>query len=251
MNSDKYLFSDFTIDNYVRLLKQAKSRYKFASFNDQITPGKIFLRHDLDISIQAAEKMALVEQELQISSTFFVLIHCEFYNALDKSNVLSLKNIMAMGHKIGLHFDVHFYDIKKDTELENHILKEAEILESVLGINVDTFSFHNNNDFTLSCKQEKIGGLINVYSSDFKENIGYCSDSSGYWRYERLENVILESRYEILQVLIHPCWWQNEILPPRQRIFNLIDQRSMYLKSSWDKTLALFGEKNIDWHEVL
>jgi len=88
-----------------------------------------------------------------------------------------------------------------------------------------------------------------VYSRIFKENYGYCADSTGYWRYERLEDRLREANDEKLQILIHDGMWQDVVLPPRQRVFKVIDDRSDYLKSYYDATLKKFGAKNIDWDE--
>ena len=32
--------------------------------------------------------------------------------------------------------------------------------------------------------------MINTYAKYFKENVEYCSDSNGYWRYKRLEDFL-------------------------------------------------------------
>jgi hypothetical protein len=41
------------------------------------------------------------------------------------------------------------------------------------------------------------------------------------------------------------------VLPPRQRIFKVFDDRARFLKDFYDTTLKKFGAQNVDWEEVL
>jgi uncharacterized protein YukJ len=77
---EKYFFSDFLLSNYKRLLGEAKQLHKFIFF-DQETVGSnnIILRHDLEFSIPIALRMAQMEAELGIRSTYFVQLHSEFF----------------------------------------------------------------------------------------------------------------------------------------------------------------------------
>ena len=104
-------------------------------------------------------------------------------------------------------------------------------------INVDVFSFHNTDKFILSCEKDKYCGMINVYSKFYKEQVGYCADSTGYWRYERLIDRLREAKDTYLQILIHDGMWQNEVLPPRRRVYKVIDERTNYLKKLYDDSL--------------
>ena len=89
--------------------------------------------------------------------------------------------------------------------------------------------------------------MMNVYSKRIKSQYGYCADSTGFWRYEILEGRLKEAKDKILQVLIHDGMWQNEVLPPRQRIYKVIEDHANFVKQSYDNTLKIFGAKNIDW----
>ena len=87
INTKEYRFADFTIQNYQRLLNLAKQNYDFVSFK-QIweTRGKaIVLRHDVEFSVPIALKMAEIENTLGIRATYFVQLHSEFYNLLEKN----------------------------------------------------------------------------------------------------------------------------------------------------------------------
>jgi len=249
--SEKYHFSDFTLKNYERLLNLALQNYTFNLFSEKKFTKSILLRHDIEFSIPIALSMAEIEKELSIEATYFLQIHSEFYNPLENNYFDIINKIIKMGHKLGLHFDYHFWGIKTEDELEKNILIDKEMLEKYFDVEIQVFSFHNTNDFILSCEKDKYAGLVNVYSKYFKEKVGYCSDSTGFWRYERLEDRLLEAKDDILQILIHDGMWQDEVLPPRQRVFKVIDDQAAYLKKIYDDGLKSFGAKNIDWDDVL
>lgn len=246
----KYNFSDFTIKNYRNLLILALHQRSFRFFTDELKDNTILLRHDVEFSIAIAQKMAEIESELGIRGTYFIQLHSEFYNALEKNTVQSINQIIKLGHQIGLHFDSHYWNIESENELENNIITDKQTLEKYTGANVKVFSFHNNTSFTLSCRKNSYGGLLNVYSNYFRNNFGYNSDSLGYWRFERLEDRLNDLKVKNLQILIHDGMWQDEILPPKRRVYKVIDTNAERLKNQYDAFLNKIGEKNIDWNEV-
>jgi len=250
-NKEKYLFNDFTISKYKEMLMLALKKSTFIGFNDHLAKKSIILRHDIEFSLPIAYEMAKIENELGINSTYFLQLHCEFYNTLDKDSYNIVSNILKLGHNLGLHFDAHFWDVTNEEQLEKYLCFDKQILEAYFNIKLDVFSFHNTNKFILSCEKDKYCNMTNVYSKYFKEKIGYCSDSTGYWRFENLHERLKDAKDDHLQVLIHDGMWQDEILPPRRRIYKVIDDRSKYLKNFYDETLRKFGAKNIDWDEVL
>lgn len=250
-NKENYNFADFTLINYKRILKLAKENYLFEIFNSSTAYSKsIILRHDIEFSMPIALQMAKIESELDIKATYFLQLHSEFYNPFDKDSFNMVKDIIESGHHLGLHFDTHFWNINSEQELKKCLLIDKETLERYFDIEIKVFSFHNTNEFILTCEKEKYGGMINVYSKYFKETVGYCADSTGYWRYERLEDRLKEAKDKQLQILIHDGMWQDEILPPRRRVFKVIDDRAEYLKKYYDQVLKKFGANNIDWDKI-
>ena len=146
-----------------------------------------------------------------------------------------------MGHEIGLHFDSDFYEIYDESSLSLKIAAEAEILERLYGVKPAVFSFHNPVAEQLSCEDEVYGGLINCYSRRFKNDVTYCSDSNGYWRFRRLRDVLVEAKAPCLQVLTHPGWWQDLPMPPRQRIFRSVYGRAAATMRDNDTALDSYG----------
>jgi len=250
MNSrEKYHFDQFTLRKYEELIITAKLNYDFIFYRELSTNSKksIILRHDFEFSPPLALKMAEIESKYEIKSTTFVNIHSEYYNVFEISTFEIIQNIIGMGHQIGVHFDAHFYKVENEHQLETLLLREKELLEHFFNINIDSFSFHNTNEFVLGFKNDYYAGLINTYSRKYFDNIGYCADSTGYWRYENLFERIKEAKDKTIQILIHDGMWQDEVLPPRRRIFKVIDERAQYLKDLYDSTLIKFGAKNIDY----
>jgi Txe/YoeB family toxin of Txe-Axe toxin-antitoxin module len=249
----KYRFSDFTFQNYRALLQIAKQNYVFTNFDevDNIQEKQIIWRHDVEFSIQNAVRMAKIEHENGIKTTFFFQIHGDFYNLLEKTTSEALFLIKSLGHEIGLHFDAHYWNIENEKDLNKYLEIDKKTFEKYFQLEIKTFSFHNTNPFTLSCEKEKYIGMQNVYSKRIKSKYGYCSDSTGFWRYEILEDRLKEAKDSVLQILIHDGMWQDEVLPPRRRIYKVIDDHAKFMKQSYDETLSKFGAKNVDWDKVI
>lgn len=243
----QYHFSDFTRTHYAECIELAKKNYTFIGYGEAKKRDNFVLwRHDVDFSMHVAKKLAAIESEKGVRATYFIYPHCEFYNLLEKEVYQLVKDIQAMGHEIGLHFDPHFYDIQSSDKLDEALQKEKQLLRSFFDINVTVFSFHNNNAFTMSCENWEYGGLINTYTKYFKTEVGYCSDSHGIWRFSRLHDVLTEARHTKLQVLTHPEWWQEDVLAPRQRIKRCVDERARKNLAFYDNLLQAMDRPNID-----
>lgn len=247
--SNTYRFDDFTLTNYESLLSLALENYSFCFFtnNNTYKDKTIILRHDVEFSIPIALEMAKIENQLGIQSTYFVQLHSDFYNALELKTFTHLKEIESLGHELALHFDAHFWGVSEEGELERFLQIDKTTFLTYFEVIPKVFSFHNNNAFTLSCSKDIYAGMINVYAEKYKTKLGYCADSTGFWRYEILEDRLREAKDNIIQVLIHDGMWQEGILPPRKRIYKVIDDHAAFMKKSYDDTLIKFGAKNIDW----
>lgn len=245
----KYRFNDFTLENYRNLLILAQENYSFSFFSQKklYAIKSLILRHDVEFSVPIALEMAKTEHDLGIRATYFIQLHGDFYNALEGKTFKQIREIEALGHQLALHFDAHFWEISREDQLDSCLKKDKETFEKYFFTEPKVFSFHNNNSFTLSCNKDSYAGMINVYSSIFTKEYGYCADSTGYWRYEVLEDRLREAKDQVLQVLIHDGMWQDEVLPPRRRVYKVIDDHAANMKKSYDDTLIKFGAKNIDW----
>lgn len=219
-NRERYRFDDFTFDNYRRLLQLAKEKgFHFILHKDAFVAERkdVIWRHDVEFEPNLALRMATIENELGVQATYFFQMHSEYYNLFDIDYTEIFHRIKILGHHVGLHFDSHYWRITSESQLDYYIKLDREYFEEALDVKIDTFSFHNTTPFTQRCQKYKYGGLINVYSSYFKEHYNYCGDSLGYWRFDRLEDVLRDEKVQHLQALTHDANWSDEVLSPRKR----------------------------------
>ncbi|MBI2968179.1 MAG: hypothetical protein HYY40_10255 [Bacteroidetes bacterium] len=245
--AEKYNFRDFTLKNYKRILKIAKNNFIFQSFDSSFKKKNILLwRHDVDYSLKYALELAKIEHSLGVKSTYFILIHNNFYNAFDAISSERIKRIIKLGHAIAIHFDPHFYRIRSKKQLEYYLTLEKKIFKELWKINVSVFSFHNPDKFILTFRDFTYAGLINTYSGFFQKKFTYCSDSNGYWRYNRLEDLLLKPDVSCAQILTHPGWWQETEKSPKKRIEKIVHDLSSEILTGYDGTLKRSHRKNIN-----
>ena len=248
-NREKYNFDYFTLDHYREIVQLAKDQgFQFILHKDEFVPERkdIIWRHDVEFSLDIALKMAVIEHGLGVKTTYFFQIHSEFYNILERYMSDILRDIQLLGHHIGLHFDSHYYDVQDEETLERTIRQDKKNFEAVFGLELDTFSFHETTPFILSCQKDFYGDMLNVYSGKIKSNYQYCADSTGFWRYEILDEVLLDPKVQHLQVLTHDAMWSERVLSPRQRVRSSIQANADRVKAQYDDILVRFGAKNID-----
>jgi hypothetical protein len=238
--------SDFTTIQYRALLKIASSKYLFTSADDMgpLLGRRILWRHDVDYSLNRAAKLAEIEREERVRAHYFLNIRSDFFSVAEASQVALVEKIVELGHFVGLHFDAGYHGINREIALSEVIQDEAILFERLLGLRPTAFSFHNPSAFHLTCDADSYGGLVNCYSKRFQTEVGYCSDSNGYWRFRRLYDVLADATDPCLQVLTHPGWWQEKPMPPRHRIFRSVYGRAASTLRAYDANLELHGRTN-------
>ena len=228
-NREKYRFEDFTLNNYKRLLQIAVDNgFQFILHKDDFVEDRrdVIWRHDVEFEPELSLRMAEIEHDIGVKATYFFQLHSEYYNTFDSFYRDIFNKIKDLGHHVGMHFDSHYWNITDEKQLDEYIKLDRNYFEMNMGVEIDTFSFHNTTPFTQSCLALKYGGLINVYSSFFKNHFDYCSDSLGYWRYDRLEDVLNNNAVRHLQVLTHDGNWSDEVLSPRKRLVKFMSHHS-------------------------
>lgn len=248
-----YYIEDFTETNYKVILKTLLHKeYKFVGFDyERITSDEniVVWRHDVDMSLNRSCKLAEIEAELGIKATYFIHLHSIFYNVFEPDQYKIIKKIIDLGHIIGLHFDHAFYTQSKlltdEKEIEGYALMEKEMLEKYFGIDINAVSFHDPEAAkTLTLRQDYYAGMVNAYSQTISDNCKYCSDSNGYWRYDRLQEVI-EKEYEKLHILTHPVWWTPDVMQPYERIQRCAEGRKEADLKWYCDRLKACGRENV------
>jgi peptidoglycan/xylan/chitin deacetylase (PgdA/CDA1 family) len=175
----------FDLDHYRELLDAAEAGgYRWARFDAEPKPGDLFLRHDVDLSLEAARTMARLERELGAHATYFMLTESVFYNldsALGRETIAELRDL---GHAVGLHA-VHPRAARDDR------------FDAVV-------AWHNPDpDYV----HEPVSGMVNVMQAPWFTKGRYRSDSNQHWREGCPHDELRTGAFEWLQLLVHPEIW--------------------------------------------
>ena len=95
----------FRYDRLASFLRDLNERYTVTTFADWDGGPGIVLRHDVDLDLRPAHRLAELERDCGVRSTFFVLTTCPLYNVLAAPNRAMVAEMAAWGFEIGLHFD--------------------------------------------------------------------------------------------------------------------------------------------------
>ena len=85
------------------MLDAARGGYRFVHFDHEPQPGEIFLRHDVDLVLDAAVRMAELEAERGVTATYFLMTRSVFYNLASLEGEATLERLRGLGHAVGLH----------------------------------------------------------------------------------------------------------------------------------------------------
>jgi len=196
---------DFSYTHYIETLNEIKKNQNFTNFKSS-SSNDIILRHDVDSSLELALKIAKIENDLSISSTFFILFHSELYNPFSPSSSKIISQLRSLGHEIGLHYNGSIISqIKKDPS--DVIKNEIKAFEEHFGTSISVVSAH---DPSISKKLEinLPEGVVDAYSEKYTVQRKYLSDSVQHWRAGCFCKHYKNNNS--MQVLTHPIWWTED-----------------------------------------
>lgn len=221
----------FTYGHYRSILDEAlRNNFRFLSFAE-ISTARIgdvrscFLRHDCDNDLVAARDMARIEQEVDVKSTYFIMLRSAMYNALAPTSRKLVEEILSWGHHIGLHFDESVFAKSSGDEVCDRIDSERALLLQEFGRAVDVVSFHQpsqrilTNEFKIRC--------TNTYDQDDMSGIYYTSDSNLNFRRGDPRHLFESGDQTMVQLLIHPEWWTRDEI-------SLTEKWSRMLQNNFD-----------------
>jgi hypothetical protein len=175
----------FDLGHYRELLQAAHAGgYRFVPFGEGPTPGDLFLRHDVDLSLPAAVEMAELESELGTQATYFLMTESVFYNLASKEGVAALTRLRELGHAVGLHA------VYPNPALDDRF-------DPVV-------SWHNPAPGVMS---DPIPRATNAYAQPFFTPETYRSDSNQHWRSGCPHDELPAGAFPWLQLLVHPEIW--------------------------------------------
>ena len=178
----------FDLGHYRELLDAAKAGgYRFAAFGDGPEAGDLCLRHDVDLSLDAALRMAKVEPEAGATATYFLMTESVFYNLDSKEGVTTIKRLRELGHRVGLH------GVYPNASLD-------ERFDPVV-------AWHNPDPDYM---RAPIEGAINVMGEPYFDPATYRSDSNQHWRHGCPHEELRAGAFPWLQLLTHPEIWAYE-----------------------------------------
>jgi len=209
----------FTLSEYRQLIRLAKERFALVGYAEYRQSERFIIwRHDVEYCVPEMSVLAKIDAEEGIKSTFFVQLHSDLYNFWDADTVRQIKQWVAWGHELGLHFDCGYYGDEIFERIEKTIEFEKNLLEDIYGAQIFSFSYHNPNPTSLKY-QDNYAGLVNAYNKDFFNGpILYVSDSNGRWREQTIRDVLTDPQTTKAQVNTHDTWWTDERIPQIQKL---------------------------------
>ncbi|UIJ44431.1 hypothetical protein LZK98_15360 [Sphingomonas cannabina] len=233
--------SGFVLDRYRSLLVRLRDNgYSSVRLQD-LRPEEpcMYLRHDVDLSLEHAATMAQVEGEMGVTSTYFVLLSTDIYNPASAKSRALMTQIMDCGHEIGLHFDATQYPA---CDLDVAAERECDILSTLTGRPVDTISFHRPAPELLNLSR-RFAGRRHTYEPAFFSEIAYISDSNGGWHYGHPLDHPAIAAGTAVQLLTHPIWWvgdgEREAVP---LIRNFVSARMRHIDDAVAGTVTAYGK---------
>jgi hypothetical protein len=176
---------DFSLDHYRELLRAARDGgYRWAGFDRTPVAGDLILRHDVDLSLDAAVAMAEVEAEEDAWSTWFLMTRSNFYNLDSAAGVAAIARLRDLGGRIAHH--AVWPDVDLDARFEPAV------------------AWHNPDPAYM---RREIEGAANVMGEAFFDPERYRSDSNQHWRHGCPHEQLAAGAFEWLQLLTHPEIW--------------------------------------------
>lgn len=240
---------DFTETAYRELLARVRALgYETVGYGARPEGPHVLWRHDIDMSVHRAVRLATFEAEAGVTATYFLNPHAAFYSLMEPGIGALVRQIRDMGHAIGVHFDAdgHAGITWTREALEECLGKDRRIVEEIAGAPAMAFSYHNPDvGALLAFDDDIVGGMVNAYGRTLRKEYVYASDSNGYWRHEAIPDVIAQG-HERLHVLTHPEWWVPMGLSPRARVERCAVGRARANMREYDRLLGQHSRRNVD-----
>jgi hypothetical protein len=199
----------FTYRHYRETLRAASASRAFVSFDraraDPAPQRFVVLRHDVDYALEDALPLARLEAELGVAATYLVRPHAH-YNPFGSPGFGILREIVGLGHALGVHYDRAFYAAHAVPPAET-LRREAERLAAAFDTPVRVVAEHKPGRSALP--PPDLTGFIDAYDARYMRDVKYLSDSCQFWREGCFCRAADAASVPRLQVLVHPEWWSE------------------------------------------
>jgi hypothetical protein len=191
----------FDLEHYRELLDAAKTGgYRFAFFDRDPQAGELLVRHDVDLSLDAAVKLAEVEASAGAQATYFLMTRSVFYNLASAEGERTLARLRKLGHRVGLHA------VHPHVDLDDRF-------DPVV-------AWHNPDPEFM---REPLDGVVNAMQSPYFDPDHYRSDSNQHWRSGCPHEELAAGRFQWLQLLTHPEIWVYPGSTMRETMVSMLD----------------------------
>ena len=191
----------FDLAEYEQLLEAAQEGgYRWAFFDHEPREKDLFLRHDVDLSLEAALTMAALEAEMDARATYFLMKESVFYNLESPVGEQALERLRELGHRIGLHA------VWPRAEFDDRF-------DRVL-------AWHNPDPGYMSLPVE---AAVNVMQPPWFDPVCYRSDSNQRWPHGSPREGLARGEFPWLQLLVHPEIWVYPGATMRETMLAFLD----------------------------
>lgn len=230
--------SRLTYPNYGRMLRQFQKRdYRFSGFCDHQTIGPnervVLMRHDVDLDLEKASRMAQLEAEIGVRATYFLMVRTAHYNVFSSEGSRQVERILRLGHDLGLHFDCAAYPLDMTTEqMADACAREADMLARWFNKGVEIVSYHRPNKLVMSGDPRISAPRRHTYMDVYAKRIRYLSDSRGGWRDGFPTETSTFEQGKPMQILVHPIWWNEQATSPYETLLQYTQESHNALERS-------------------
>lgn len=203
----------FSVTEYAGLLRDAAGAgyglRPVEAMPDWDGERTLYLRHDVDIHIEGIDRVAEAEADVGAAATYFVPLTLHFNPAYPPNRAV-LRALVALGHRIGLHYDLAAYPADEPAawaRLEREVATLADLVEAP----VASICMHNPG---LGGRDVFAAGGRFVHPHAF-EDVVYVSDSCRAWRDETLLSLFGDDAPPRMLLNTHPELWLGDAATPR------------------------------------
>ncbi len=236
---------DFSFRHYreiLNLFKEHNYKFLFFSETDNSNKKKVYLRHDIDFSLEKALVLARIEYKENTKSSYFIRLRAPFYNIFDNNCQKIIKEILNLGHEIGIHYEGNIYGYKTLIAdlTEKDIYADFSIMKKVFNIK-KIVSFHQPCILVLN---QRLKRFINTYDAGYFKDTKYLSDSRGFWREGCVCGWLHSKESQNFQILIHPIWWTEKSRKKTNHyLHGLLKEKFIYLDDSLTQQIQTYTKK--------
>jgi hypothetical protein len=193
----------FDLHHYRELLDAVREGgYRFATFDGEPQAGDVFLRHDVDLSLEAALELARLEQSAGAHATYFLMTESVFYNLESAHGRAALCELRELGHAVGLH--AVYPRAARDDRFDAVV------------------AWHNPDPEYV---HEPVSGFVNVMQPPWFTKGKYRSDSNQHWREGCPHEDLARREFDWLQLLVHPEIWVYKGETMRETMHAMLDAK--------------------------